>query len=195
MQQPVRPIVPLLLLLLAVAAPARADGGGVFTPREWSVRAGGGISPNTKIEYYALHGSVGLGLWDPIERWFAGHGIDSCWVIEPWVAYVRDAHGRHQTESFEIGVSPLFARLTFGGGPLRPFVEGGEGILYTDLRKQDFGTRMQFSSQLGAGLEYALRPDLALTIAGRFRHISNAGMSKSDPGLNTVYGLVGITFR
>jgi len=176
----------------ALAAEA---GGARFTVREWGIRVGGGINQSSHIEYYAIQPYAGLSLWDGADRWFAARGISARWIIEPWAAFVRDKHGRHQTESFEIGLSPIFARLTFGACALRPFVEGGEGILYTDLRKQNLGTRMQFSSQLGAGIEYALRPDLALMLGGRFRHISNAGLSKSDPGINTIYGLIGITFR
>ncbi len=117
------------------------------------------------------------------------------WIIEPWVALVSDNHGLHQTDSFEIGVSALFARVTFGERAFRPFVEGGEGILYTDLRKQDYGTRIQFSSQIGAGFEYQIRPDLAFTCSARLRHTSNGGLASSNPGVNTIFGLVGFTFK
>jgi hypothetical protein len=183
--------------LARAVPPARAAEAGEesLTVREWGLRIGGGINRSSQIEYYAVHPYAGLSLWRGADRWFAARGVHARWIIEPWAAFVRDQHGPHRTESFEIGVSPLIARLTFGDATLRPFVEGGEGILYTDLRKQHLGTRVQFSSQIGAGLEYALGPDLALTLGGRFRHISNAGLSKSDPGINTIYGLIGITFR
>ena len=176
------------------AAPAAADGGRIEV-REWGIRAGGGIDPTNQIQYYALHPYVGLGLWEPATRWLEQYGIHAVWMIEPWVAYVNDDHGKHKTDSFEIGVSPLFIRLVFGDWAVRPFIEGGEGAVYTDLRKQDLGTRLQFTSQIGAGLEYEIRPDLAVGIQGRFRHMSNAGMASSNPGINTVYGLVGVTFR
>jgi hypothetical protein len=184
-----------LVLVLAFAPPAMADPTQAFTVREWGLRAGGGINPSSQIEYYALHGHAGFSLWRRADEWFAARGVTARWIIEPWAAFVRDNHGVHKTESFEVGVSPIFVRLTFGGTTLRPFVEGGEGILYTDLRKQDLGTRIQFSSQIGPGLEYQLRPDLALNLGVRLRHISNAGLSKKDPGINTIYGLIGVTFR
>jgi opacity protein-like surface antigen len=116
-------------------------------------------------------------------------------MIEPWLAYVNDDHGKHKTDSFEIGVSPLFARLVYGERPLRPFLEVGEGAVYTDLRKQDLGTRLQFTSQLGGGFEYEIRSGMALGLQVRFRHMSNAGMSNNNPGVNTVYGLLGLTFH
>jgi hypothetical protein len=178
-----------------LTAPAHAEDGGCIEMREWGVRAGGGINPSSEIEYYALHPYVGLSLWQPVSKWFEQYGIRALWMIEPWVAYVDDDHGAHKTDSFEIGVSPIFARLVFDKYALRPFLEGGEGAVYTDLRGQDLGTRLQFTSQIGAGLEYEIKPGMSLGLQMRFRHMSNAGMASSNPGINTFYGLVGLTFH
>jgi hypothetical protein len=188
-------VIALLASLTWFAAPASADDGGRLEFREWGIRAGGGINSSSLIQYYAIHPYVGLSLWDPAARWFEKYGIHALWMIEPWVAYVNDDHGKHKTDSFEIGFSPLFARLVFGDGPFRPFLEGGEGAVYTDLRKQDLGSRLQFTSQIGGGFEYEIRPGMALGMQVRFRHMSNAGMAGSNPGVNTVYGLLGLTFH
>jgi opacity protein-like surface antigen len=158
-------------------------------------RSGGGIAPSSHIEYYALHPYVGLAIWDPVSRWFDRYGIRALWLVEPWVAYVNDDHGKHRTDSFEIGLTALSARLVFGERSWRPFLEGGEGVVYTDLRKQDLGTRIQFTSQIGGGLEFDVTPGMSLGLQLRYRHMSNAGMASSNPGINTVYGLVGLTFR
>jgi hypothetical protein len=183
------------MLSLVPTLPARAAEGSRIELREWGVRAGGGINPSSMIQYYAIHPYVGLALWDPAARWFEKYGMHARWMIEPWAAYVNDDHGKHKTDSFELGVSPLFARVLFGDAVVRPFLEGGEGIVYTDLRKQDLGTRVQFTSQIGGGLEYELDPDMAIGFQVRFRHMSNAGMASSNPGINTFYGLLGLTFR
>lgn len=188
-------IAALLATSLLATGTGHAEEEDRFVLREWGIRAGGGVNPSSLIQYYAVHPYFGMALWDPASRWFAKYGIRALWLLEPWVAYVNDANGKHQTDSFEIGVTALSARLIFGDGAFRPFLEGGEGIVYTDLRKQDFGTRVQFTSQLGAGLEYEFRPGMALGFQARFRHMSNAGMASSNPGVNTLYGLVGLTFR
>jgi hypothetical protein len=185
----------LLALSWCLAGPASAAEGNCVELREWGVRAGGGIDPSNEIQYYALHPYVGLALWEPATRWFEQYKIHPVWMIEPWVAFVNDDKGPHTTESFELGVSPLFLRFVFGDWAVRPFLEGGEGIVYTDLRKQDLGTRVQFTSQFGGGLEWEIRPGMAIGIQARFRHMSNAGMASSNPGINTVYGLAGVTFR
>ncbi len=191
-----------LVAITFMASPALA-GSGATGPAdgepsrilEWSLRIAGGINPSSLIQYYALHGDVGLRLWPSADRWLRDRDVTGRWIIEPWLAFVDDAHGKHQTSSFEIGVSPLFAKLTFGDGATRPFLEGGEGIVYTDLRKQDLGTRIQFTSQIGAGVEFQLSDDVALSAGARFRHMSNAGLGGANPGVNTLYGLVGVTFR
>jgi hypothetical protein len=184
----------VMLALLVWPVAASADGDRIEL-REWGIRAGGGVNPSSVIQYYALHPYVGLGLWDPATRWLAKYDLHALWMIEPWVAYVNDAHGTHKTESFEIGLNALFFRLVYGSAVIRPFFEGGEGAVYTDLRKQDLGTRLQFTSTFGFGLEYEVRPDMAIGLQGRFRHMSNAGMASSNPGINTAYGLLGLTFR
>lgn len=184
-----------VVLAGSAATGAHADVSDRFALREWGVRAGGGIAPSSQIQYYALHPYAGIALWDPVSRWFDQYGIKALWMLEPWVAYVDDDHGKHRTSSFEIGLNAIFFRLVFGDGALRPFLEGGEGAVYTDLRKQDLGTRLQFTSTIGGGLEYQLSPGTTLGLQVRYRHMSNAGMSSSNPGINTVFGLLGLTFH
>ncbi|MCC6763277.1 MAG: acyloxyacyl hydrolase [Deltaproteobacteria bacterium] len=189
-----RTLLVALLAWLVSTTSASADGS-CLELREWGVRAGGGINSSSLIQYYAIHPYWGLSLWDPASRWFEKYGIRALWMIEPWAAYVNDDNGRHKTDSFEIGMNALFVRLVFGEATLRPFIEAGEGAVYTDLRKQDLGTRLQFTSTIGGGLEYEVRPGVAVGLQARFRHMSNAGMASSNPGINTVYGLIGLTFR
>lgn len=189
-----RTIALAVLACLASSTSALADGNRLEL-REWGVRAGGGINSSSMIQYYAIHPYLGLALWDPASRWFEKYDIRALWMIEPWAAYVNDDHGKHKTDSFEIGVNALFLRVVFGDRRWRPFLEGGEGAVYTDLRKQDLGTRLQFTSTIGGGIEWDIRPGMAIGLQARFRHMSNAGMASSNPGINTVYGLIGLTFR
>ncbi len=190
-----------MAMLLAVV-PARADAGDFsdrFTLREWGVQAGGGSSLRSGVQLYTLQPYFGLAMWEPIDTFFDRIDAEPLWVIEPWVAVSDDTKGDKST-SFEIGVSPIFFRLTFGDGKFRPYLEGGLGIVYTELRSEirvgnTLGTRIQFASQGGVGLQYTLNPDMALALSARFRHISNAGMDSQNPGIDTIYGLLGFTFR
>jgi len=187
----VRTVLAALLMVACSVALAHADGLWV---QDTQVRiAGGGLR---RVQYYALHADVGFKFWSRADGWLTDHGVTGRWLIEPWVAFVNDEHQPHPSNGVEIGVNPLFGRLTFGGARLRPFLEGGEGILYTDRRKSTLGNGgFFFASQIGGGLEYDIRPGLAFTFALRYRHISTAGITSSNAGLNTPMALIGLTFR
>jgi len=186
-----RTVLAATLLVACTVTVARADG---LWGHEAQVRIAGGGS--RRVQYYGLHGDIGFTLWSCADRWLTSHDITGRWIVEPWVAYVNDEHNPHKSHGVEIGVSPLFGKLTFGSGRLRPFLEGGEGVLYTDRRKSTLGSGgFFFSSQIGGGVEYELRPGLALTFAVRYRHISTAGITNSNAGLNTPMALIGLTFR
>lgn len=189
----------LLMLSLLGPVSAHAEEEAALPKwglREWGINVAGGVNPSNDIQYYALQPYVGFPLWESADRWLAERNVTGRWIIEPWVALVDDQKGPYKTTSFEIGVSPLFARATFlADHTFRPFIDGGLGILYTDLRGQDLSTRIQFSSQIGVGLEYELNPSLSLSLTARLRHISNAGLGSSNPGINTIYGMLGVTFR
>jgi hypothetical protein len=179
-----RTLAALSIAALLVLLPARAGAdGGAFTVRETGVHIAGGVNPSSFVEYYALHGHVGISLWDSIDRWFHERNMTARWIIEPWVALVSDNHGLHQTDSFEIGVNALFARVTFGERAFRPFVEGRGHP--TDLRKQDYGTRIQFSSQIGVGLEYRFDPTSLSRSRASAPHLE-WGLASSNPGVNTI---------
>ncbi len=185
-----------LVALLVLVGPGSARAGdGCLELREWGVRAGGGIDRSNGVRYYGVHPYVGVALWSPVDRWLDAHHVHGLWLIEPWAAFVADRTGIDQTESFEIGVSPLFFRFAFGSWRVRPFVELGEGLVYTDLRKHDLGTRWQITSQLGPGFEVDLGSGRAFTFVARYRHMSNAGLASNNNGTDTLYGLVGLSFR
>jgi len=184
----------VLIAAVTGSGAATADDSGLRVA-ETAVRIAGGTSPSTRIQYYALHGDVGFQLWRHADQWFTDRDVAARWIVEPWVAFVNDQHRPHKTSGVEIGVSPIFGKLTFGGARLRPFVEGGEGIFYTDRHKRQLGSTVLFSSQIGGGFEYQIRPGLAFTLAARLRHASNAGLAHNNSGVNVLFGLVGLTFR
>jgi hypothetical protein len=52
----------------------------------------------------------------------------------------------------------------------------------------------EFNLQGGFGVQYYLRDNLALSCEGRYIHISNAGLSDDNYGLNALMGMMGVTF-
>ena len=153
------------------------------------------MNPSSVIQYYALHPYVGLGLWDPATRWLAKYDLHALWMIEPWVAYVNDAHGTHKTESFEIGLNALFFRLVYGSAVIRPFSKAAKGRLTPTSGSRIWARGCSSRRPSDSGSSTRSAPAWRVGLRGRFRHMSNAGMASSNPGINTAYGLLGLTFR
>lgn len=190
----------LALAALLFAGSATADSDALIPVREWGVAVGGGNSPSSDVQLYAIQAHVGIPLWRPLDRWLGDRALHALWIVEPWLGYVRDTQGPSRGDGVEVGLSPVILRLALGDWRVQPYLEGGVGGLYTSLRSDvrgttDLGQSFQFSSMGGGGLRYRLDPSRSLTLSVRFRHISNAGMDHSNPGLDTVYGLVGLVFH
>jgi hypothetical protein len=84
------------------------------------------------------------------------------------------------------------------------FVEGGSGVLQTDVslpdgraRRGHDGTHFNFASQGGVGAACRIGARTALVGGVRFAHISNARKSgkKENPGVNAVGGYLGLNIR
>lgn len=75
---------------------------------------------------------------------------------------------------------------------VRPYVEGGIGIIYTDYRVEGQGLRFNFNPLLGAGFEFG--PDPALFIEVRVHHVSNGGLDEENTGINSLQFMLGRYF-
>ena len=109
------------------------------------------------------------------------------------------------------GVEGMFSRIyepshamELGGGLLlryrwafprvQPYAELEGGMLYSDLRGFDLGSRVLFTAQAAVGVQVPLGNGFAVTGGYRFRHISNAGQSSSNPGLNSNLLIAGLAY-
>ncbi|MGH7804341.1 MAG: acyloxyacyl hydrolase [Candidatus Binatia bacterium] len=100
----------------------------------------------------------------------------------------------------EINLNPLLLDWRYDtGGTFVPYVELGEGILWTTLRYISLGGKWQFASHVGLGTHVFMTPTLAISAGYRFRHISNAGLQGSgdendlNHGLNQHFFILGLT--
>lgn len=97
--------------------------------------------------------------------------------------------------SIELGLGlPEFTYYFNTGTRLTPYVEGGLGVLYTDLRGYHLGGHFSFTENLGLGASYSLSDNLALHMGWRFRHISNAGLYSDNAGLESGLFLAGFSY-
>jgi opacity protein-like surface antigen len=84
------------------------------------------------------------------------------------------------------------------GTRLVPFLEAGAGILLstpqaTDPRSQFRASQFNFTLQLAPGLRFFLSKRAAVSIAYRFHHISDAGLTENNPGINADFILLGFS--
>ena len=78
-----------------------------------------------------------------------------------------------------------------------PYIQAGVGVVYTDAYKDRtqslIGQAVEFNPQLSLGLRYVIHRDWTLDCEAMFHHISNAGMSERNTGVNAIGGFIGLT--
>ncbi len=74
-----------------------------------------------------------------------------------------------------------------------PYLFAGGGVLYVDLGLPTMGSRLDFSYQGGAGIQYFYRKDVAFDFEYRYHHISNAGTATPNEPLNSSKVLIGVS--
>ena len=84
------------------------------------------------------------------------------------------------------------------GTRLLPFLEGGAGLLLSTPQSRDPSSQFRasqfnFTLQIGVGLRYVLSQRAALSVEYRFHHISDAGLTESNPGFNADFILLGFS--
>jgi len=182
-----------LLAVIATLLPAatvRAQETAHHGIQGYGLRTAYGAGYRNNLQFVSLLPRISFFLPKIVDAPLAAYHLQAGFIIEPIASYITN-----NTDTLEAGVNPLFFSLRYDYGQrLVPFVEGGEGILYTDLRGENLGTRFQFSSQAGFGLHWFIDRTTALTVSYRLRHISNAGISSVNTGLNTDFFTLGVTY-
>ena len=74
-----------------------------------------------------------------------------------------------------------------------PFVELGLGLSQNQWHIYECQTHFEFICQVGVGCQYFFSDDWALIVEGRYHHMSNAGMTYPNPGLNDIMTTAGVT--
>jgi len=110
---------------------------------------------------------------------------------EPFISYVSSPHNNIETGAnffLKIGLLPETSKL-------QPFIKAGAGLIYLTEHVHYQSTQCNFTETAGAGLHYFLTRNIGLTLEYRFRHLSNCGIKEPNHGINTQFGLAGLTYR
>lgn len=114
-----------------------------------------------------------------------------------WVGDVIPAYVVFQDRTvYGAGFNPALFKWNFTHGKkIAPYFEAGGGLLFT-AHDVPLGTStINFTPQIGLGLQIFTRENRAITLAGKYVHISNAGLSTPNPGINTIQFTVGYRFH
>jgi len=93
-----------------------------------------------------------------------------------------------------VGLTPHLRYHFISGMRWVPFVDIGIGISLTDIRLPDLGGSFQFNTQAGAGLNWFIKDNLAISLECRYLHLSSAGLSMPNDGVNTLGGILGLNW-
>jgi hypothetical protein len=94
--------------------------------------------------------------------------------------------------AYGAGVSPLGLKWDFAArGRVEPYLELNGGTLFTNHEVPTGTSSVNFTDAAAFGL-HLLGDKWAWTLEARYMHISNAGLSSPNPGVNTVQVRLGI---
>jgi hypothetical protein len=134
------------------------------------VRGGASLDDNAEFREAEAFGGLYFCRWHIYSNWFLRPGADGS---VGWV-------GNRNDNAFIGTLGPL-AELGKGRFPLT--LEGGAAPTFLSrhhFSSRDFGDNFQFTSHLG--LNWRFTDHFSLGV--RFQHMSNAGISHTNPGLN-----------
>ncbi len=181
-------LILLVSLLLSPFSLNAADFDFSRFRRECGLRLAYGYSLHTAdVKLFSLLPRYGFFLVQPGGPSWKGIGVS---VVLEGVFSLAEA----ENTGSEFGVTPLLKLSLPLGGKILAFLEGGAGLILENFDSPTTGSTFNFTPQVGAGLDIALTPQLALTLAYRFRHSSNAGLYERNPGLDANFFHVGLTY-
>lgn len=184
----------MLLITLAFIRVASADNAASTAKWEFGALAGYGSSHDgfgeTRHQIQTLDAILRAGFFlsDEAGRgsWYQGrHEV----LLELPYHLAINRGGRSIAGGYMLG-HWRFTGLT----DFVPYVLAGGGPLYVDLGLPTMGSKLCFSYQGGAGVQYFVDKNSALNVEYRYHHISNAGTATPNEPINSNKILFGISF-
>jgi lipid A 3-O-deacylase len=143
----------------------------------------------TKQSGPAFMPSWAMVLTDPIgDSWYRGQILLGAEIV--YIQFERPelTHG--------VGFTPKIKYLFEGTHRIRPYIEFAGGPFYTDLagRIPEESSRFNFILTAGGGISWFITAQMSFNAGYRFHHISNAGTSYPNIGLNSSLPYGGFSF-
>ena len=187
-----RSLIPAVLILSAASALclAQVDPDPQEGAREFEIWAAGGHSvPGGTARTGVFHAGLRYG-WILTGPHFPGifrgrfeYAVD----VVPLFLVFQPAN-----TAYGVGFNPLGLKWNFERhGRLSPYLELGGGVLFTDNKVPALTNKVNFTPSAALGT-HILGAKYNWSLEVRYLHISNAGLSRINPGLNTVEFRLGV---
>lgn len=188
-------IVGILLLLPSLAVAQQPSKPLSGEPWDYGFWASGGFSvPGGTKDTQVMNAGVRLGkvLTDEHLGSFLRGNFE--WSADLYPLYylwqpspARNAYGE--------GFNPINLKWNLTSSPRAiPFFELGGGVLFTNTKVPANTSRVNFVTHGAFGFQLFNNERRAWTASVRYEHISNAGLTVPNPGINTVQFLVGVNW-
>jgi hypothetical protein len=147
------------------------------------------FDPVSDINFLQISGFI---MWDYDRIWHHWAPDPLRWKLEGTAGATTSPNTRAM---ISIGMMALYYLEPFSTSRLLPYVEGGIGIIYTDFQVEGQGSRFNFNPQIGIGTEFKRADsDKSFFVTIRLSHISNAGLSSENRGVNSYLIMIGRFF-
>ena len=179
------------LFVMALVPPARAQQGPEKGGHEVQLWTGGGPSRPGGVR--------DIGVWNA--------GFRYGWILTEGRG-PRFLHGRLEYAvdtvpifwffqpggtAFGAGLSPLVLKWNFDAGSrVVPYVEAGAGAVFTSRDVPPGASRVNFTTGGAVGAHFLRQTQGHFSAEIRFMHISNAGLTTYNPGINTIQVRIGL---
>ncbi len=188
-----------------------ADAGGAVEASAENSKAGWtSWLPKGELEAGAAVGvGIGMDIFGSVEahdlaltKIHFGWELDRVYCADSWfqgqIGLFNEfiAGGQYDPEgAYLLGLSPIIQYRLTRWGAVQPFIEGGGGIMATDIGAPDLGSVFEFYQQMGVGLLWRQSDRFAVTTQVRFAHISNASLKDPNRGVNELLVFVGGSWK
>jgi lipid A 3-O-deacylase len=190
-------VIIFLLLLGSIGAASAQEGIADPIPTRYGLAGiwGKTIDPVTNIHFIQVSGFI---MWDYDRIW-------RHWAPDPLRFKLEAAAGITTTPEnramASIGMMALYYLDFFRAFRLRPYIEGGIGLIYTDFQLEEKGSqperqgsRINFNPQIGIGTEFGTDSQAPFFATVRLSHISNGDLHSENRGVNSIVLMIGRFF-
>jgi hypothetical protein len=180
------------LLLAAAAASAPVIGIAAEPVPPWyaaGIAVGNSYTPDAEVAWVLLTGAAVydyetvMGHAAPLPLRFKFEGsVGAATVPHPRFTAAADILALHFLDFLSTAT-------------VRPYVEGGVGLIYTDFQRREQGFRVNFNPVGGIGALFTDREGGPAAFAAvRFHHYSNGNLHEDNRGMSSLLLMAGLAF-